>query len=378
VSEYQYVAFRAVDGPVSEENLEYMHRQSSRADITPWTFENEYHYGDFRGDALEMLRRGYDLHLHYANFGTRTLLIRFPQGLPDAGAYQPYAVQGALEFIKDKQGPGGCLSIDPYHEAGTLDELWEADGLLDQLISLRKEILEGDLRPLYLAHLAAVSDDNHDPDEALEAPVPAGLEQLSAAQSALAELCGISESLIAAAAQESPPLPEGANGLSQLYEAWVTRQSEAAKNAWLTAVMNDTTAVVRAELLAKCRQEIDVPAWPTTRPARTVRQLQSIADEIARNIRLRAAAKAAREREQRLHRMAADPDTTLRETERLVGQRSTDSYRQAAVLLAELREALSTGEQSGLADQQARKLKEKYPTLHRLTGELRSQGFLPK
>ncbi len=31
MSEYQYVAFRAIDAPVSEKNLAYMERQSSRA-----------------------------------------------------------------------------------------------------------------------------------------------------------------------------------------------------------------------------------------------------------------------------------------------------------------------------------------------------------
>jgi hypothetical protein len=39
MSEYQVVAFRAVDGPVSAENLAYMERQSSRAEITPWSFD---------------------------------------------------------------------------------------------------------------------------------------------------------------------------------------------------------------------------------------------------------------------------------------------------------------------------------------------------
>ena len=79
MSEHQYIAFRAIDCPVSKEDLEYMRQQSSRAEITPWSFDNEYHYGDFRGNAVEMLHRGYDLHLHYANYGIRKLLIRFPQ-----------------------------------------------------------------------------------------------------------------------------------------------------------------------------------------------------------------------------------------------------------------------------------------------------------
>jgi hypothetical protein len=113
MSEYQYVAFRAIDRPVDETNLEYMRQQSTRAEITPWSFENEYHYGDFRGDPIQMLRRGYDIHLHYANFGIRKLLIRLPTGLSDICAYKPYLVKGSLEFLKDEQGSGGILCIEP-------------------------------------------------------------------------------------------------------------------------------------------------------------------------------------------------------------------------------------------------------------------------
>ena len=186
MSEYQSVAFRAIDAPVSEKNLEYMRRQSSRAEITPWAFDNEYHHGDFGGDANEMLRRGYDIHLHYANFGTRDLLIRLPNGLPDAAAAAPYFGEDSLQFLKDKQGEGGILSLSPYDESGELDTLWNTDELIARLIPLRAEILDGDLRPLYLAHLAVASDSNHDPDETKEAPVPAGLDKLSDAQRALA------------------------------------------------------------------------------------------------------------------------------------------------------------------------------------------------
>ena len=94
MSEFQRIAFRAIDGPVTDKNLEFMRRQSSRAEVTPWSFDNEYQWGDFRGDAYEMLRRGYDLHVHYANFGTRTVLIRLPNGLPDPEADKPLCVHG--------------------------------------------------------------------------------------------------------------------------------------------------------------------------------------------------------------------------------------------------------------------------------------------
>jgi hypothetical protein len=104
MSEYQYVAFRAIDGPVSDKDLDFMRRQSSRAEITPWSFENEYHYGDFHGDELEMLRRGYDLHLHYANFGTRKLLIRLPHGLPNFEAAKGYLEEETEKDQKEHSG----------------------------------------------------------------------------------------------------------------------------------------------------------------------------------------------------------------------------------------------------------------------------------
>src|ERR1700722_18473709 len=139
MSEYQFIAFRAVDGPVTSENMEYMERQSSRAEITPWSFENEYHFGDFGGNAREMLRRGYDVHVHYANFGIRKLLIRLPRGLPDPSATKPYFMEDSLTIEKDKKGAGCPLEIEPFHEPGALEELWDVDEWIDRLIPLRAE-----------------------------------------------------------------------------------------------------------------------------------------------------------------------------------------------------------------------------------------------
>jgi hypothetical protein len=377
MSEYQYVAFRAIDSPVSEKNLEYMRRQSSRAEITPWSFDNEYQYGDFRGDAVEMLRRGYDLHLHYANFGTRKLLIRLPRGLPDVEAAKPYLGEDSVQFLPDKQGHGGTLSIDPYHEPGDLEELWEFDNLLHRFLPLRAEILDGDLRPLYLAHLAIACDGEHDPEATKEAPVPACLDKLSDAQRALTELYGLSDSLIAAAAQGSPPR-EAQSDLRSQHAKWVQGQPEATKNAWLVQWLADPHSDVRREILAEFRRSHRVPLWPTVIRERTIAQLKAIAEGIQHQEDREAAAKAARQRAKRLAEMAADPDRTLRETDELVTRRSGDAYRQIATLLAELRDALAGTDQSGLAEQQAKALKNKNPTLRLLISELRRQGLLPK
>jgi hypothetical protein len=377
MSEYQYFGFRAVDRPVSEENLAFMRQQSTRADITPWSFDNEYHYGDFRGDAHEMLRRGYDVHLHYANFGVRTLMIRLPHGFPDAAAAKPYLLKDSLRFLKDKQGPGGTLVLEPYIELDDSDDLWNLASLLDRLAPLWNEIQDGDLRPLYLAHLAVASDDNHEPEETHEAPVPAGLSQLTKAQSALTELYDLSDVLIAAAAKVSPPLPSGSDSQSQQVQ-WLEAQPEERKNAWLAQLLADPNSAVRGEILAEFRQGTGAATWPTAPAHRTIAQLQEAAEEIQQEKKRKAAAQAARKREKLLADMKADPAKYLRETEQLVTQRSGDSYRKIAKTLADLRQALAGTNQASLAEQQAQKLKKENPTLRLLVSELRRQGFLPK
>ncbi len=141
--EYQYFAFRAVDGPVSSANLKYMRRQSTRAEITPWSFDNEYHFGDFSGNTLEMLQRGYDIHLHFAIYGTLKLMFYLPRGLPDQKQAKPYLEQGALDYAANKKKGGGILTIDPYYEP--FDDRWDDDWdtMLNSLAPLRDELMGG-------------------------------------------------------------------------------------------------------------------------------------------------------------------------------------------------------------------------------------------
>ncbi len=72
--------------------------------------------------------------------------MRFAQGLPDAKAAKPYMVAPSLCFKKDNAGKGGTLWIEPALEPGDLDDLWDVEDLIDQLLPLRAELLDGDLR----------------------------------------------------------------------------------------------------------------------------------------------------------------------------------------------------------------------------------------
>lgn len=378
MSEFQYVAFRAIDAPVSKKNLAFMRRQSSRAEITSRSFTNEYHFGDFRGNAVEMLQRGYDIHLHYGNFGIRSLFVRLPQGFPDSKAAKPYLDGDSLHFTKDRNGTGGVLKVEPCYEPGDFDEdLWNLDDVLDRIVSIRREIIDGDLRPLYLAHLAVSCDSNHDPDEAIEAPVPAGLGELTKAQCALGKLWGIDPALLAAAAGDSPASTAKPRTSAE-YLQWLRTQPSATKDAWLAAWMDGTKPALRSEVLTAYRVDQPHSSWPVVKRGRTIAELREAAAKINQVRTQKAASEAARKQAGKLAKMATDPKPFLQQSEKLVAQRSTDAYKKVAKLLAELREALAGTNQAGLAETQARKLKEKYPTLHHLTAALRRQGFVPK
>lgn len=374
MSEYQYVEFRAIDGPVSDKNLEYMQKQSSRAEITPWSFTNEYHYGDFRGNVLEMLRRGYDMHLHYANFGVRTLMVRLPNGLPDERAAAPYLDNECLKLHRDKTGRGCILEINPSYEPGDLDDLWDLDAWLPRMLGIRAELIEGDLRPLYLARLGVDYNAYQDPAETNEAPLPAGMEKLSPAQHALAEFYGLDRATLAAAAQRAPSLPAN-SGLKVSPQQWLKGQSQARKDAWLVALLSEDHAAVRPELVRAYRDDQPAAAWPVVNTGRTLEQIGAAATEIQEDMKAKAAAKSEQERQERLAKMAKDPDAVLKQVDELVKTFSNSGYEEASKLLADLREA-RPADGAKLAEAKAQMLRKKYPTKNTLVKALRERELL--
>ncbi len=376
MSEYQYIAFRAVDAAVAADDLDFMRRQSSRARITPWSFDNEYTFGDFHGNAMEMLRRGYDFHVHYADFGIRKIALRLPQGLPDPRAAAPYLAKGTLGYQKDGHGPGAILSIQPYLEPGASDDPDDLNALIEALVPLRGEVLGGDLRPLYLGHLAVSCDGEHDPEETVEAPVPAGLNQLTAAQRVLAEFYGLDEALLEAAAQASPALAPRDGGVGLV--PWLAQQPAAAKDEWLARLLQESTPSLRREVLARYTKDSGQAAWPSTNARRTITQLQTAAETIRTRQRRAQAAEAAQRQAALRAGMVADPRPHLAEVDRLAAQRSTYSYDKAVQLLAELREALAGTPQADLAARHAEALHARYPTRHFLTSALRRGGFIAR
>lgn len=371
MSVYKYIYFAAVDKPLDDKQLSYMRHQSTRAEVTRWQFQNEYHYGDFRGNSLEMMRRGYDVHLHYANYGVRKLLFRLPLGLPvSAKQFKAYAVEYSIEWRKDKRGKGGVLSIQPESDAGSYSEdYFDLDRMIACLPKIREGLMAGDLRALYLGWLACNWD-----KEALEPPVPAGLVKLPPELAELTDFYELDGDLLAAASEQSPKLPGQAARKADV-DGWLARQTPETLRALMWRVLQDDAAAVRAESLTAIRHQSGKASWPTGGGTRTFEELRETARARADQRKKREQASKKRKVDKRLAKMRKDPSATISDAEKLVQSRSTDNYLEAAKLLAQLRDAIGGDEGSRIADQAARKIVKKYPTLSYVKRAFKEEGL---
>ena len=273
MSEYQFIDFIAIDGEVSDKNLKYMRTQSTRAEITGTRFTNEYDFGDFHGDAAEMLRRGYDAHLHYANFGIRKIMFRMPLGLPwKEETFSQYAVEGCLTWERDKRSAGGILTIEPEADAGTYEEdLYDAESFLERLAPLREMLIGGDLRPLFLAWLACAYD-----EEAKVPPIPAGLSKLNPPLKTLAEFYEIPTALLRTAAKDSSPAPQAVDKHA-LIETWAVKQKKADLQRILAQLLTEDTPAMRHKVMAEITTGQPKALWPTVDSSATYGELCSAA-----------------------------------------------------------------------------------------------------
>src|SRR4051794_9255288 len=83
VSEYQSYEFRAIDRPLTQQEMRELRALSTRAQISSTSFVNFYNFGDFRGSPERLMERYFDVFLYYANWGTRRFMLRLPRRLVD-------------------------------------------------------------------------------------------------------------------------------------------------------------------------------------------------------------------------------------------------------------------------------------------------------
>jgi hypothetical protein len=100
MSEYQYYEFRAVDKPLTAEQLKRLRALSTRAAISSTSFVNTYEWGDFKGDPSRLMEQMFDAFLYWANWGTRRFQVRLPGSIASLKQIKPYCVGRSQPFAR--------------------------------------------------------------------------------------------------------------------------------------------------------------------------------------------------------------------------------------------------------------------------------------
>jgi hypothetical protein len=353
MSEYQYYEFRAIDRPLDKGEMSELRALSSRAEITPTSFANEYSYGDFRGDPDALMERYFDAHLYLANWGTHRFMLRLPGRLFDVERAVAYSVPDAATFRE----AGEFVILEFVSDDEDAAEWIEGEGQIDELLPLRVDLLRGDLRALYLGWLAGIQwqlgDEEEDDEEwedaaadaempradSPEPPVPPGLGELTDALQGFAQLLRIDDDLIAVAAERSVPM-DALMPSREDWMAWIGRLARAEKDALLLRVVEGEAALLQADLFLRFQREgaaEDTDEAPPA-PRRTVAELLAAAKEYTKGRERREAEQKAAERAAYLERVAARAPDLWREAEAAIALKQAKPYDQAVQLLVDLRD----------------------------------------
>lgn len=360
MSEYQLYQFRAVDRLLTPAEVAWARTQSSHCKVTAASFEVSYSWGGFRGSADEMFTHGFDAHLYLANWGDRLFTFMLPTGTVPPDVLDRYLPAGSSSFA-EVTGDGRTQITFGGRDEDDSPEGWVDD--IDLLLPCRRLLFDGDLRPLYVAWLAAATDVDSAAgvdEDAPEPPVPPGLGAPDPALTQLATFLGVNPDLLTAAGRASAPLPERAAadgrpggrpcpdcgaGSDGSVLSWLSGRATEEKDRWLTDVLT-AAAGPAARDVAAAAYLADQPGCPTCRPhtgpvpatpPRTLGQLYALAEGVHQD-RLAAAARAAQKRERnRLAPLAARGTQPWTELDTILTKTTPAAYDKAFALLTDLR-----------------------------------------
>ena len=370
MSEFQFYEFQAIDRTLSPEDQKYIQSLSSRVKLTASHAQFLYNYGDFRGDSEKLLDRCFDIFVYVANFGVRQLMIRFPKDAIDVQVFAPYCITDNIEVTTTDRSI--ILNINICQEA--YYSWLEETNYTANLLALREEILQGDLRLLYLAWLASgfAEDAQQKPENLIEPPIPANLQKLSTALQAFAELFQIDVDLITAAAIESLMVPSKAEPIAN----WIATLPESERNAYLLRVAQGETHV-GTELMRHLRQKFDTSSQAKlTSPGRSLAALVKIADEQSVIRQTKAKKATAIARQKHLKTIAPKADEIWREVHQLIELKQARPYEEAVASLVNLRDlAISQGNLHQF-DDRITNLKRQYSSRSGLLTRLKKAGLV--
>jgi hypothetical protein len=322
--------------------MQALRNLSTRAQITPTSFVNEYNWGDFKGNPLKLMERYFDAFLYVANWGTHWFMLKVPRHLVDVDLVNKYCPGGSA-VIHEK---GNHLIFEFTSE--TEDHEWEqGEGWLSSLISLRADIINGDYRSLYLAWLFCAQMEEMEDDES-EPPVPPNLADLNAPLQSLVDFMRIDTDLIAVAAENSTS--EDRQTDPEALTTWIQNLPASEKDDILFRLIKAPNPHLGTELMHRFQQTVSTKANSKMgKQLRSVEELLSRAETFATERKRRAAEQKAKEqarkkretalaREQYLESLAGREDSIWKKVGELIDSKQPAKYDEAVILLGDLRD----------------------------------------
>jgi len=385
MSEYQYYEFLAMDRRLSDDHMDWLRGLSTRAQISPTSFTNVYHWGDFRGDPVKMMERCFDAFVYVTNWGYRRFMLRLPREEFDDALAKPYCHEGGLSVQKKKD----CVLVEFDLEEEPDGYDWDdGTGWMASLSPLRGDLLEGDPRCLYLAwlrgvELEVVAEGRREP------PVPSGLGELSAPLTALAEFLAVDSELLAVAAERSDPNARN-DPRTNAMKTWIASLPAAEKDELLWQIARGEVSHPRRALEQRFRKA-HTPRMTTTsdtdsKSRRTVAEITEAWQERVREKERQAAEKAKREKErkaraeakarnQHIEEVASRGPKAWKEVSALIESRTPKGYDQAVALLRDLGDAAALTNDAAAFEKQLRELREDHGRKPSLMSRLKEAGL---
>jgi len=343
MSEYQFYRFECQDSILSAAQQTQLRQISNRAEIGATYFTVSYHYGDLKAEPEQLIAEHFDIGFYYANWGQVVCYLKLTV---DCIGEEYLAFVDGWRFELQQLADCQLLLLQLDEDDRFFDDN-DARHYIKQLHQLRRELLKGDRRLLYLLWLNNWFDSNDD-----LAPMPKigfDFNQLSQALQAMMQLLVIPEevprTLALALGTTTPKLFTELSAAQQL-----GLLSQEAKDHLLFQLFTEgELTVAQAQSLLPAVKPVQVVEWLTIADMEAHWQTahQAITAEYAE----RAALQQQYEQQQRqstLKLTFADRDNLWFLAQANAEKSQAASYDKAANLLTELFEAYQ--EHGELAD----------------------------
>jgi hypothetical protein len=252
MSTFQAHKFRAVDKPLSSEARKEVGSLSSRSIVSSTSASFVYHYGDFRGNPMNILRQHFDLYMYFADWGTKQLMIKLPIDAVDFLELKRYEISTSdyaicgislnksskhviIDIEWNVEEGGGWMNIDDYD--------------LSDFVAIREAIINGDYSALFvfwlkLAYLKTdpyFEEDEYDEDfdgnlDMETPPIPSALTIQKTQLLAFAEFFEIDEDVIGSAKKAAQNFGKRTKAID--YAELLQNMSETDKDTFLMQLLD--------------------------------------------------------------------------------------------------------------------------------------------